>query len=114
MGKQDHVRNKKLLWISTLFSDSIIDVQVQASMDYAIESNFYMLKCNVTGPAEHVNWMKNGEPLQEDNRTAINMANATVTFNPLETTDTGYYQCMAINAFDNKTSPPYKLLVNCE
>ncbi|XP_045900470.1 carcinoembryonic antigen-related cell adhesion molecule 5-like [Micropterus dolomieu] len=92
--------------------DSIIDVQVQASMDYAIESNFYMLKCIVTGPAEHVNWMKNGEPLQEDNRTAINMANATVTFNPLETTDTGYYQCMAINAFDNKTSPPYKLLVN--
>lgn len=82
-------------------------------MNPAIEGHLYMLTCNVTGPAEHVYWMKNGEPLHEDNRT-VYIDNNTVTFNPLEHNDTGNYQCKAINAVSNMTSPPYMLLVNCE
>ncbi|XP_044064748.1 carcinoembryonic antigen-related cell adhesion molecule 1 isoform X2 [Siniperca chuatsi] len=92
--------------------DPIIDVQVETSITPAIEGDFYMLKCNVTGPAEHVYWMKNGEPLHADNRTAFKTDEKTVDFNPLERSDTGYYQCMAINAVCNMTSLPYKLLVN--
>ena len=83
-------------------------------MNPAIEGHFFELTCNVTGPAGHVIWMKNGEPLQEDNRTVFHMDNKTVTFNPVEYNDTGLYQCMAINAFWNMTSPPYMLIVNCE
>ena len=73
-----------------------------------------MLTCNVTGPVEHVYWMKNDKPLDTDNRTVINMDNKTVSFNPLERNDTGDYQCMAVNPVENKTSPAHMLLVNCE
>ncbi|KAI3361185.1 hypothetical protein L3Q82_013381, partial [Scortum barcoo] len=92
--------------------DPILDVQVEIPMNPAIEGHFYELTCNVTGSAEHVHWMKNGEPLHEDNRTVLYMDNKTVTFNPLEKYDTGNYQCMAINASVNITSSPYKLIVN--
>ncbi len=98
-----------------VFLDPILDVQVQeTSMNPAIEGQFYQLICNITGPAYHVYWMKNGESLREDNRTFVFMENRTVTFNPLEQNDTGNYQCMAVNAVSNMTSPPYKLIVNCE
>ncbi len=80
----------------------------------AIEGHSYKLTCNVIGPAEHFYWLKNGELLHEDNRTVFSMDNKTVTFNPVEYNDTGYYQCLALNAIWNMTSPSYKLLVNCE
>lgn len=92
--------------------DPIMDVHVEAPMNPAIEGNFYDLRCNVTGPAEHISWMNNGEPLHGDNRTVFSMDNKTLTFNPLEHIDTGNYQCMAINALWNMTSLPYMLLVN--
>ncbi|XP_073342285.1 cell adhesion molecule CEACAM5-like [Pagrus major] len=92
--------------------DPITDVQLEAPMNPAIEGNYYNLTCNVTGPADHVYWMKNYEPLHEDGTTVFSMHNKTVTFKPLEYSDTGYYQCKAINAVGNMTSPPYKLLVN--
>uniref|UniRef100_UPI003AACB362 hemicentin-1-like n=1 Tax=Centroberyx gerrardi TaxID=166262 RepID=UPI003AACB362 len=91
----------------------ITDVQIETPLRLAINGYSYMLSCNVTGPTEHVYWMKNGEPLYaEYNRTVLSMDNKTVTFNPVERNDTGYYSCMAVNAVGNMTSPPYKLLVN--
>ncbi|CAK6977090.1 hemicentin-1-like [Scomber scombrus] len=92
--------------------EPIKDVQVEASMNPAIEGHPYMLTCNVTGPVEHVYWMKNDKPLHADNRTVINMDNKTVYFNPLERNDAGDYQCMAINPVENKTSPAHMFLVN--
>lgn len=92
--------------------DPITDVQVEASMNPAIEGHHYNLTCNVTGPADHVYWMKDGEPLHENSSTVISMHNKTVSFNPLVYTDTGYYKCKAINAVGNMTSPPHMLLVN--
>lgn len=92
--------------------DPIVYVEVEPPMNPALEGHFYELTCNVTGPAGHVYWIKNDEPLQEDNRTVFYMDNKTVTFSPLEQNDTGHYQCMAINAVWNMTSPPYVLLVN--
>ncbi|XP_049902626.1 hemicentin-2-like [Epinephelus moara] len=92
--------------------DGFEHVQVEPPMDPAIEGDFYQLTCNVTGPVGHVYWMKNGEPLHEDNRTVFHMENKMVTFNPVEQNDTGDYQCVATNAVWNMTSPPYRLLVN--
>nr|XP_046254230.1 carcinoembryonic antigen-related cell adhesion molecule 1 [Scatophagus argus] len=92
--------------------DPITDVQIDSPMDPAMDGHYYNLTCNVTGPAMHVYWIKNGEPLREDNRTVFCIDNKTVMFNPLEQDDTGNYQCMALNAVSDMTSPPYKLLVN--
>uniref|UniRef100_A0AAQ5X1Q8 Ig-like domain-containing protein n=1 Tax=Amphiprion ocellaris TaxID=80972 RepID=A0AAQ5X1Q8_AMPOC len=78
----------------------------------ATEGNSYNLTCNVTGPADHVYWMKNGELLHENNRTVFSMDNKTVSFIPLNHYDTGDYQCMAVNAVGNMTSPLHMLLVN--
>ncbi|XP_059195083.1 hemicentin-1-like, partial [Centropristis striata] len=104
-------KNSTAYTMLTVF-DPIDHVQVETPTNPAIEGHFYQLTCNVTGPVEHVYWLKNGEPLHQDNRTVSNMANKTLTFNPLEQNDTGYYQCMAINAVWNMTSSPYMLLVN--
>lgn len=92
--------------------DPIENVQVEAPGNPAKEGNSYNLTCNVTGPVDHVYWMKNGEPLPEDNRTVFSMDNKTVSFTPLERYDTGHYQCMAINAVGNMTSTLYMLRVN--
>ncbi|XP_068426064.1 carcinoembryonic antigen-related cell adhesion molecule 2-like [Clinocottus analis] len=86
--------------------------QVEKPMYPAIEGHFYNLTCNVTGPAEDVYWMKNGERLHEDNTTVFYLDNKTVAFKPLQHNDTGHYRCMAINASWNMTSLPYGLLVN--
>ncbi|XP_075965820.1 cell adhesion molecule CEACAM5-like [Anarhichas minor] len=87
-------------------------VHVEAPMNPAIEGYSYKLTCNATGTVKHVYWMKNGELLREDNTTVFSSDNKTVTFNPLKHNDTGHYQCVAINALWNMTSPPYMLLVN--
>ncbi|XP_042345094.1 carcinoembryonic antigen-related cell adhesion molecule 5-like [Plectropomus leopardus] len=92
--------------------DPIDYVEVEPPMNPAIEGHVYKLTCNVSGPVVHIYWMKNGELLHEDHRTVFHMDNKTVTFNPLEKNDAGYYQCMAIIDACNVTSPSYMLLVN--
>ncbi|KAK5861854.1 hypothetical protein PBY51_017298 [Eleginops maclovinus] len=92
--------------------DAIENVQVEAPINPAIEGHFYDLTCNVSGTAVHYYWMKDGEPLHEDNRTVFHMNNKVVTFNPLERNDTGLYQCVALNPFWNMTSPSHMLLMN--
>ncbi|XP_030606030.1 carcinoembryonic antigen-related cell adhesion molecule 5-like [Archocentrus centrarchus] len=91
--------------------DPIKNVTVAAPVMPAIEGSPYSLTCSVTGSADHIYWMKDGERLHEDNRT-VSYMNKTVYFGPVERYDTGNYQCMAVNAVGNMTSPPYKLIVN--
>ncbi|XP_034553518.1 carcinoembryonic antigen-related cell adhesion molecule 1 [Notolabrus celidotus] len=90
----------------------IIDVRIEMPNQPAIEGHVFMLTCDVTGPAQHVYWMKDGVPLHGDNRTTFSMNNKNVTFNPVYYNDTGKYQCVAFNAAVNKTSPPAMLYVN--
>ncbi|XP_053289449.1 carcinoembryonic antigen-related cell adhesion molecule 1 [Pleuronectes platessa] len=92
--------------------DPITDVQVEAPMDPPKEGYPYMLTCNVTGPADHVYWMKYGLVQQVDSVYNFLMNNKTLGFNPLYRNDTGYYKCIAMNAVGNMTSPPHKLIVN--
>lgn len=72
-----------------------------------------MLTCTVTGPVDYVYWMMNGQLLPGDNTTEFVMNN-TISFKPVYHNDTGIYQCVAMNAADNVTSPPYMLVVICE
>lgn len=97
-----------------LFPDEITFVQVMAPAEPAIEGHLYKLMCNVTGAAEHVYWMKNGELVHEDNTTSLHMKNRTLKFYPLDRNDQGIYQCMASNPVGNMTSTKYQLLVKCE
>ncbi|KAM6994822.1 cell adhesion molecule CEACAM5-like [Tautogolabrus adspersus] len=92
--------------------EPIMEVKVEAPVHPAIEGHVYNLTCYMSGHAQHFYWMKNGQPLHEDNRTTFSMENKTVTFNPIQYNDTGKYQCVAFNHFMNMTSPPYKLYVN--
>ncbi|XP_058503808.1 carcinoembryonic antigen-related cell adhesion molecule 5-like [Solea solea] len=91
--------------------DPITEVHVESSTDHPREGYVYMLTCNVTGPADHVYWMKYNEEINEDTGR-INIHNHTIMFNPLERNDTGHYKCMAVNAVGNMTSPTYNVLVN--
>lgn len=88
-------------------------MQVTAPDQPATQGHPYMLTCRVTGPAVHVQWLLNGQRLRGDNATHALM-NGTLSFNPVERNDTGRYQCVAMNAAENVTSPPHMLLVNCE
>lgn len=99
-------------YIMLTVEEPIENVQVEAPDNPTTEGYSYNLTCNVTGPADHVYWMKNGEPLYEDNTTVFSLDNKTVSFIPLNRYDTGYYQCMAANAVGNMTSPSHMLLVN--
>ncbi|XP_041843427.1 hemicentin-1-like [Melanotaenia boesemani] len=92
--------------------DPIENVQVETQMNPAIEGHPYNLTCNITGPADHIYWMKDWEILQMDNRTVFNMDNSTITFMSMKLSDTGAYQCVASSALGNMTSDPYKLVVN--
>lgn len=67
----------------------------------------------MTGPVDYVYWMMNGQPLPRDNTTDFVMTE-TISFKPVEQNDTGSYECVAINAANTVTSPPYMLVVNCE
>uniref|UniRef100_A0A3Q3LC98 CEA cell adhesion molecule 1 n=1 Tax=Mastacembelus armatus TaxID=205130 RepID=A0A3Q3LC98_9TELE len=85
-------------------STAYLMLDVIAQTNPAIVGHSYKLTCNVTGPATSVSWMMNDVPLDENNTDII--------FNSLEISDTGVYQCLAMNAVGNMTSPPYNLLVN--
>lgn len=95
-------------------TDPIVDVQIENALESAIEYHSYNLSCNVTGHADYIHWMKNNRHLDIDNRTVLSMDNKTLTFKPIEQSDTGVYECMAVNALSNMTSPSYRLTVYCK
>lgn len=61
------------------------------------------LHCKVTGnPRPTIRWLKNDAPLvQEQGRITIRKteAGSKLRIQDLDTTDTGYYQCVASNTF---------------
>ncbi|XP_071000148.1 hemicentin-2-like [Oncorhynchus clarkii lewisi] len=72
----------------------------------------FFLTCGTAGTIYSIQWMKNGWPLYADNRTDFSMNNNTLTFNSLQHSDNGDYQCSASNPLSNMTSPEYRLIVN--
>jgi CD209 antigen/hemicentin len=74
----------------------------------------FSLTCETAGTVYSIHWMKNGLPLYADNRTDFSMNNNTLTFNYVQDSDIGDYQCSASNPLSNMTSSNYRLIVNCE
>nr|XP_046155728.1 hemicentin-1-like isoform X5 [Oncorhynchus gorbuscha] len=72
----------------------------------------FSLTCGTAGTVYSIHWMENGWPLYADNRTDFSMNNNTLTFNSLQDSDNGDYQCSASNPLSNMTSPEYRLIVN--
>ncbi|XP_036825331.1 hemicentin-1 isoform X3 [Oncorhynchus mykiss] len=77
-----------------------------------IADNMFTLTCETTGTIYSIHWMKNGWPLYADNRTDFSMNNNTLTFNSVQDSDNGGYQCSAYNPLSNMTSTEYRLIVN--
>uniref|UniRef100_A0A3Q2QEN8 Hemicentin-1 n=1 Tax=Fundulus heteroclitus TaxID=8078 RepID=A0A3Q2QEN8_FUNHE len=93
-------------------STASIMLTVVEQSNPAVEGNLHALTCNITGPTDHIYWMKDDKPLHSDNRTVFSMDNVTVTFQTLNRSDARHYRCLAINAVGNMSSDSYKLLVN--
>ncbi|XP_014840868.1 PREDICTED: carcinoembryonic antigen-related cell adhesion molecule 5-like isoform X3 [Poecilia mexicana] len=91
--------------------DPIQSVEIQAQMNSTMENYSHNLTCNVVGPADYIYWMKSGNLLLADNRTIFDMKNKTVMFLALNSSDSGHYQCVAVNALGNMTSAHYTLHV---
>ncbi|CAB1333912.1 unnamed protein product [Coregonus sp. 'balchen'] len=72
----------------------------------------FSLTCDTAGTIYSIHWMRNGWPLYADNRKHFSMNNNTLTFNYVQRSDNGDYQCSASNQLSNMTSPSYRLIVN--
>ncbi|KAM4600710.1 carcinoembryonic antigen-related cell adhesion molecule 1 [Polymixia lowei] len=77
-----------------------------------IQNYNFTLTCETTGSVTSIYWMKDGWQLHADNRTILSMDNASLTFDPVLTSDNGYYQCHASNQFSNLPSSNFTLKVN--
>ncbi|XP_056457880.1 carcinoembryonic antigen-related cell adhesion molecule 1 isoform X2 [Gadus chalcogrammus] len=86
--------------------DPITDVKIKGNSTSAMEGLAFTLTCDATGVVEDVHWMKDGEALN-----TTTMYNHMLNFKPVQKRDNGNYQCSAINAVSNMTSPEYRLHV---
>ncbi|XP_064803844.1 carcinoembryonic antigen-related cell adhesion molecule 5-like [Oncorhynchus masou masou] len=85
---------------------------VKAMGSQPILNQTFSLTCGTAGTVYSIQWMRNGWPLYADNRTDFSMNNNTLTFNSVQHSDNGDYQCSASNPLSNMTSPEYRLIVN--
>uniref|UniRef100_A0A4W5RRJ4 Ig-like domain-containing protein n=1 Tax=Hucho hucho TaxID=62062 RepID=A0A4W5RRJ4_9TELE len=85
---------------------------VKAMGSQPILNQTFSLTCETTGTIYSIHWMRNGWPLSADNRVDFSMDNSTLTFNTVQNSDNGDYQCSAYNPLSNMNSPEYRLIVN--
>uniref|UniRef100_A0A665WDD2 Ig-like domain-containing protein n=1 Tax=Echeneis naucrates TaxID=173247 RepID=A0A665WDD2_ECHNA len=64
----------------------------------------------LSGTINRIQWWKDEEIIFPDER--IVMDNKTLTIDPVNTSDKGYYQCQAFNAVSNMTSSSYYVKIN--
>ncbi|XP_051920948.1 carcinoembryonic antigen-related cell adhesion molecule 5-like [Hippocampus zosterae] len=92
--------------------EKIKHVHIEVPVHPPVEGYSYMMTCNVSGPADQVLWLKDGQPLITDARVMMSMDNRTVTLDELHRNDSGQYHCRAINPAQQLPSPPHPLIVN--
>lgn len=80
----------------------------------AIVNETFTLRCEVNGSVDRIQWWRNGHLIYPNDTIVFDMNNKTMTFDPVQHSDNGYYQCQAFNAVSNMTSSPYHLEVNCK
>ncbi|KAK6326679.1 hypothetical protein J4Q44_G00023240, partial [Coregonus suidteri] len=99
--------SKMLTVIDPVTMATVKVIGAQPIADY-----MFTLTCETAGSIYSIHWMRNGWPLYADNRTDFSMNNNTLTFNSVQHSDNGDYQCSAYNPLSNMTSPDYRLTVN--
>lgn len=86
----------------SLSSGSFLEFQEPVNNITHFQGQTATLHCKVTGnPRPTIRWLKNDAPLvQEQGRISIRRteAGSKLRIQDLDTTDTGYYQCVASNA----------------
>ncbi|XP_026084499.1 carcinoembryonic antigen-related cell adhesion molecule 5-like isoform X1 [Carassius auratus] len=92
--------------------DPISHVIVSAGDQQPIFSQPFTLTCIANGDVEHIQWMKNGMVLHPQNGITFSNNNSTLSFQNINLSDDGSYQCEASNVVSNMTSPSYDLMVN--
>ncbi|XP_028281108.1 carcinoembryonic antigen-related cell adhesion molecule 1 [Parambassis ranga] len=69
------------------------------------------LLCEATGSVDSIQWWKNGQLMSANNTAVFKMNNKTLTLNPVQYSDSGYYQCQAFNSLSNLTSDSCEVVV---
>uniref|UniRef100_A0A8C2PVA9 CEA cell adhesion molecule 1 n=1 Tax=Cyprinus carpio TaxID=7962 RepID=A0A8C2PVA9_CYPCA len=89
----------------------VSNVTVNMDSQQPIYNQPFTLTCTVIGDVQHIQWMKNGVKLNQDNRISFTNNNSVLNFNPLTLSDNGQYQCEASNVINNMTSEAFDLNV---
>ncbi|KTF95751.1 hypothetical protein cypCar_00039329 [Cyprinus carpio] len=89
----------------------VSNVTVNMDSQQPIYNQPFTLTCTVIGDVQHIQWMKNGVKLYQDNRISFTNNNSVLNFNPLTLSDNGQYQCEASNVINNMTSEAFDLNV---
>uniref|UniRef100_A0A4W5QKG0 Ig-like domain-containing protein n=1 Tax=Hucho hucho TaxID=62062 RepID=A0A4W5QKG0_9TELE len=105
-------RNSTVSKILTVVGESWSNLSISTGGNQAIEGDCFTMTCNIVGDPSSIHWWKNRTLVHLDNRTRVSFDNRTLTFNPVQHSDYGEYQCMALNSVSNRTSNRYTLLVN--
>ncbi|XP_072536669.1 carcinoembryonic antigen-related cell adhesion molecule 1 [Salminus brasiliensis] len=103
--------NSSATWNLTVIV-GISSVVVTPSMSIPLASKVLQLFCNVTGSYDSIAWLKNNQTFTPTTAATVSEDNTTVTFQPLQISDDGAYQCVATNIFRKHASEPYKLTAN--
>ncbi|XP_016319531.1 carcinoembryonic antigen-related cell adhesion molecule 5-like isoform X1 [Sinocyclocheilus anshuiensis] len=90
----------------------ISHVIVNAGNQHPVFNQLFTLTCTTNGDVEHIQWMKNGMFLHPHNGITFSNNNSTMSFQNINLSDDGYYQCEASNAVSLMTSLAYDLMVN--
>ncbi|XP_041082208.1 carcinoembryonic antigen-related cell adhesion molecule 5-like [Polyodon spathula] len=90
----------------------ITTVAVSPNQAQPIENKAFSLSCDVSGTADSMRWLKDGQPLSTNERITLSGENSTVSFNPVLQSDNGTYQCVASDLISVMVSLGYTLVVN--
>ncbi|XP_067831362.1 carcinoembryonic antigen-related cell adhesion molecule 5-like [Heptranchias perlo] len=69
------------------------------------------LTCNVTGDVSFLEWIKNNQHIQIDERIKISPDNTTMTVTSVNRSDSGTYRCNARSPANNETSDPFRITI---
>lgn len=74
----------------------------------------YSLECAGAKSGASIQWTKNGKALSTSDRVYLSDSNVTLTFAPLNSSDTGTYQCIVKEQGEVIPGVPYELNVICK
>ncbi|XP_041962009.1 hemicentin-1-like isoform X2 [Alosa sapidissima] len=89
--------------------DAINSIVVKPKPVIPMDSENFLLYCDIDGPHDSIKWIRDSQPLISNNTVTISNDRTTVSFKPLGTANDGLYQCVAENIVKQHFSEPYNL-----